>query len=82
MATSLHARQLMRGLSIYPRGHQKDKSEWYRIRKAVLFPELYMQADGKWGPWKTAKRFRTQDEADRFAESRTKDGYGLFNYEN
>ena len=59
-----------------------SKSEWYRVRKAVKSPELYLQADGKWGPWKTAKRFRIQDEAERFAESHTKDGYGLFTYEN
>lgn len=41
-----------------------------------------MQSDGKWGPWKTAKRFRTQDEAERFAEQHTTAPYGFFNYQN
>lgn len=63
-------------------GVKEDKSKWYRVRKTVKSPELYMQSDGKWGPWKTAKRFRTQDDAERFAEAHTKDHFGLFNHEN
>lgn len=73
----------MKTLGIYPRGDPKDKSEWYRVRKAVISPELYLQSDGKWGPWKTAKRFRTQDDAERFAELHVKGNqYGLFTYQN
>jgi hypothetical protein len=59
-----------------------DKSNWYRVRKSVPTPELYLQADGTWGPWSTAKRFRTSDEARTFTEVHTSDPTGLFTHEN
>lgn len=61
--------------------NKKNKTEWFRIRKAVASPELYMQADGTWGAWKTAKRFRVSTEAEAFAEAHTKDPFGLFTYQ-
>lgn len=82
MPMSLHEKKIHKSLNIYPKKDRQDRSEWYRIRKAVLKPELYMQADGRWGSWKTAKLFRTTDDAQRFAEQHTDHAYGLFNYEN
>lgn len=82
MKTCRHARQIMNTLGIRPPGNLKDKSEWYRVRKSVPSKELYMQADGNWGPWKTAKRFRTTQQAEQFAEQHTTDPFGFFTYEN
>lgn len=59
---------------------KKNKTDWFRIGKASA-TSLYMQADGTWGPWKTAKRFRSSSEAETFAESHTKDPFGLFTYQ-
>lgn len=59
-----------------------DKSEWFRVRRQISKKEEYMQADGSWGPWRTAKRFKTMDAASTFAELHTSERFGLYSYEN
>lgn len=49
------------------------------IRKNSLTEELYIQKDGSWGPHKTAKRFASDDAAERYAAKTGLEVYGLFN---
>ena len=62
--------------------NKTNKQEWFRIRRNLLSKEQYMQADGTWGPWRTAKRFRESDAAIAFAELHTQESVGLFTHEN
>lgn len=58
----------------------RDKTEWFRIRLCGVDTNKWMQADGTWGAWKTAKRFRVQAEAEGFAEIHSSKPFGLFTY--
>jgi hypothetical protein len=43
------------------------------------FASISIQADGSWGPYETAKRFKTIDDAEQFYRRFFKsDNYGVF----
>lgn len=47
-----------------------------RIRKNC--EDVYIQRDGTWGPYKTARRFSSQAAAERYARDAGIAVYGLF----
>jgi len=47
------------------------------VRKNSLREDLYLQKDGTWGRYGTARRFDTQAEADAVCEA-TPDAGGIF----
>lgn len=49
------------------------------VRKNQISPDLYLNPAGRWGDYGKAKRFRTQDAAERFAHRHGVKVFGLFN---
>ena len=49
------------------------------VRKNQIAPDLYLNQSGKWGTYRAAKRFQTQDAAEEFAQSHGVKVFGLFN---
>ena len=57
----------------------EGNSRPYRIRKGSLTENLYLTKDGTWANWAKAKKFTTQDAADKFAQKHgIGKNYGLF----
>ena len=48
------------------------------IRKNQISPDLYLNAAGRWGAYRNAKRFRSQDRAEQFARRHGVQTFGLF----
>jgi hypothetical protein len=42
------------------------------------FDDAYLDSDGNWGEYRNAKRFKTAEAAERFAEKHDIDVFGLF----
>jgi len=49
------------------------------VRKNQIAPDLYLDAAGRWTDYRTAKRFRTDDAAERFAHRHGIKVFGIFN---
>lgn len=55
------------------------KHETVVVRKNSIREDLYLNAAGRWGAYRNAKRFRTDTAAERFAEKHGVKVFGLFN---
>lgn len=49
------------------------------VRKNSIREELYLDSAGRWTDYRKAKRFRTDDAAERFAKQHGIKVFGLFN---
>ncbi len=56
----------------------KRKPERIRIRKGGFGEELYLSRKGKWGKWRGAAVFSSQQAAGRFADKYGITDHGLF----
>jgi hypothetical protein len=56
----------------------KVKARRVRVRKGSLTEDLYLQRDGRWGPWKTARVFSDEDAAEKACAKLKITNYGLF----
>jgi hypothetical protein len=57
---------------------ETPKSKTVVIRKNQISPDLYLNATGRWGAYRKAKRFRSQDTAEQFARRHGVNTFGLF----
>lgn len=48
------------------------------VRKGGVLPSVYLQKDGSWGEYKTARRFSTQAKADTAGRAAAGDNFGTF----
>lgn len=48
------------------------------IRQNSLSADLYIQRGGSWGAYRTARRFASQNAAERYATKHGIEIYGLF----
>ena len=48
------------------------------IRKNQISPDLYLNVAGRWGAYRNAKRFWSQDRAEQFARRHGVQTFGLF----
>jgi hypothetical protein len=71
--------------SLWPRTRSPfdEGTVMFIVRKCGLFGskyyDIYLQRDGSWGIYKTAKKFKTQDAADKAGLTAMPDGnYGIF----
>jgi len=49
-----------------------------RVRKGSLTEDVYLQKDGRWGPWKTARIFASENAAEKACAKLKITNYGLF----
>ncbi|MGA2620871.1 MAG: hypothetical protein ABSF26_24885 [Thermoguttaceae bacterium] len=55
-----------------------QRSQRVKIRKNSLTENLYLDRQGRWGPWKNATWFQNDEAAERFAHEHGIEVFGLF----
>lgn len=62
----MRTREMKRRASVYELAKAAKRKTKYVVRRGGFHHSVFLQKDGSWGIYRTAKRFATQDGAENF----------------